>query len=249
MVFLDELERLLARANFPGDAVQFIVENVAQPLGEDQREDEVLELRGLLRTADGAGSVPYPGFELFLLGWSSCQQTDSAASRPRFCVEVQAGPVAVRFAHASGRLLGCHQRITFLGQGRVSRPPRNGRTQQPTDSISSPPRGNRGQEPKEIAYHRKRERSISSCTEDPQAGPLRRLGQRSKARRPFPPPAAWAGKTDRLLNFLTSRRLCQIYPPVSPECGCQRVAVAVIDEFGFHLRQAAIIMCVLRRPA
>ena len=35
VVLLDELERLRARANLFGDAVQFVIEDVAQPLGED----------------------------------------------------------------------------------------------------------------------------------------------------------------------------------------------------------------------
>ena len=61
----DELERLGARADFLGDAVQLIVENIAEPLGEDEREDVVLVLGGVLRAADRAGGVPDPGFERF----------------------------------------------------------------------------------------------------------------------------------------------------------------------------------------
>jgi hypothetical protein len=44
VVGLGELEGLLARADLGGDAVQFVVEDVAEPLGEDQRQDEVLNL-------------------------------------------------------------------------------------------------------------------------------------------------------------------------------------------------------------
>ena len=63
MVLLDELERLGARADLDGDAVQLIVENVTEPLSEDEREDEVLELRCLLRPANAACGVPNPGLE------------------------------------------------------------------------------------------------------------------------------------------------------------------------------------------
>ena len=63
VVLLDELERLGARADLLGDAVQLVIEDVAEPLGEDQREDEVLELRRLLRAADAARGIPDPGFQ------------------------------------------------------------------------------------------------------------------------------------------------------------------------------------------
>lgn len=63
MVLLDELERLAARTYLMGDAVQFIVEDVAETFGKDQREDEVLELRSLLRPADAARGVPNPRLE------------------------------------------------------------------------------------------------------------------------------------------------------------------------------------------
>ena len=69
VVLLDELERLGARADLVGDAVQLIVEDVAEALGEDEREDEVLELRRFLRAADGARGVPDPGFEGFIQGY------------------------------------------------------------------------------------------------------------------------------------------------------------------------------------
>ena len=65
VVVLDELERLGARADLLGDAVQLVVEDVAQALGEDQREDEVLELGRILRAADAARRIPDPGFERF----------------------------------------------------------------------------------------------------------------------------------------------------------------------------------------
>ena len=60
LVVLHQLERLGARADLLGDAVQLVVEHVAQALGEDEREDEVLVLRRVLRAADGTGGVPDP---------------------------------------------------------------------------------------------------------------------------------------------------------------------------------------------
>ena len=66
VVLLDELERLNPRTHLVGDAVQLVVEDVAEALGEDKREDEFLELRGILRTANRAGGVPNPGFERFV---------------------------------------------------------------------------------------------------------------------------------------------------------------------------------------
>ena len=63
VILLGELECLRARADLLSDAVQFIVENVTEPLSEDEREDEVLELRCLLRPANAACGVPNPGLE------------------------------------------------------------------------------------------------------------------------------------------------------------------------------------------
>jgi hypothetical protein len=48
-------------------ALQLIVEDVAQAFGENQRENEVLELRCLLRTSDAAGGVPNPGLERLIV--------------------------------------------------------------------------------------------------------------------------------------------------------------------------------------
>jgi len=64
-VGLNQREGLLARADFLRDAVQLVVEHVAEALGEDEREDVVLVLRRVPGAADGAGRVPYPGFEGF----------------------------------------------------------------------------------------------------------------------------------------------------------------------------------------
>lgn len=66
-VSLHEGEGFLARADFIGDAVEFVVEDVAEALGEDEREDVVLVFRRVLGPADGAGRVPDPVFEGFVL--------------------------------------------------------------------------------------------------------------------------------------------------------------------------------------
>lgn len=71
-VMLDELERFGARADFLGDAVQLVVENVAEPLREDQRQDVFLVLRRVLRAADRARRIPNPRFERFIAVAVSC---------------------------------------------------------------------------------------------------------------------------------------------------------------------------------
>jgi len=48
-----------------GNAVDLIIENVAEPFGEDERKDELLVFRRVLGAADGTGSVPDPRFERF----------------------------------------------------------------------------------------------------------------------------------------------------------------------------------------
>ncbi len=68
VVSLGELKGLLARADFLGDAVQLVVEDVAEALGEDEGEDIVLVFRRVLGPADGAGGVADPGFEGFGVG-------------------------------------------------------------------------------------------------------------------------------------------------------------------------------------
>ena len=62
-----QLERLLAAAHRLGDAVEFIVEHITQPLGEDQRQDVVLVFRRILGAADRAGRIPDPAFQRFVL--------------------------------------------------------------------------------------------------------------------------------------------------------------------------------------
>jgi len=67
LVVLHQLERLGARADLFGDAIQFVIEHVAQALGENEREDVVLEFWRVLRAANGTSGVPDPGFEGFVV--------------------------------------------------------------------------------------------------------------------------------------------------------------------------------------
>ena len=69
VIALGELERLFPRPDLGGDAVQLVIEDIAEALGEDEREDEVLVFRRVLRATDGTGGVPDPLFEgLVFLG-------------------------------------------------------------------------------------------------------------------------------------------------------------------------------------
>ncbi len=68
VVGLDELEGHLPRADLCGNAIHFVVEDVAETLGEDERENIVLVFRRILGPADRAGGIPYPGFERFVFG-------------------------------------------------------------------------------------------------------------------------------------------------------------------------------------
>jgi hypothetical protein len=63
VVFVGELKGLFARANFARNAVQLVIVNVAEALGEDQREDEVLLFGRVSGAADRTGRLPDPGFE------------------------------------------------------------------------------------------------------------------------------------------------------------------------------------------
>ena len=65
LVASDQVEGLGAGADLLGDAVELVVEDVAEALGEDEREDELLVFGCILGAADGAGGVPNPGFEGF----------------------------------------------------------------------------------------------------------------------------------------------------------------------------------------
>ncbi len=68
VVGFDELEGHLPRADLCGNAVHFVIEDVAEALGEDERENIVLVFRRILGPADRAGGIPYPGFERFVFG-------------------------------------------------------------------------------------------------------------------------------------------------------------------------------------
>ena len=64
---LHQLECLGSRADLFGDTVQLVIENIAEALGEDEREYIVLELGRILRAANGTCGVPDPGFEGFVI--------------------------------------------------------------------------------------------------------------------------------------------------------------------------------------
>ncbi len=65
LVVLHQLERLGPRADFLRDAVQFVIKDIAEALGEDERKDVVLELGCILRAPNGTGRIPNPGFQGF----------------------------------------------------------------------------------------------------------------------------------------------------------------------------------------
>ena len=63
MVLLDNLERLLLRTEVLGEVADLVVEHVGQPLQENERQNVVLELGRINRSADDAGRFPEPGLE------------------------------------------------------------------------------------------------------------------------------------------------------------------------------------------
>ncbi len=69
-----EMESLLARADLRCNAVQLVVEDVAETLGEDQRQDVILVFRRVLGAPNGTGGVPDPGFEGFSVTVIICHQ-------------------------------------------------------------------------------------------------------------------------------------------------------------------------------
>ena len=71
---MHQLERPGARADFCGDAIQFVIEDIAEALGENERKDVVLELGRILRAANGTGGIPDPGFERFAVTVLACHQ-------------------------------------------------------------------------------------------------------------------------------------------------------------------------------
>ncbi len=66
-VVLHQLERLGARTDLFGHAVQLVIEHIAQAFGEDERKNVVLELGRILRAANGAGGAPDPRFKRFVV--------------------------------------------------------------------------------------------------------------------------------------------------------------------------------------
>ncbi len=66
LVVADELECLGAgAAEVGGEAVDLIVVDVAEALGEDKRKDVLLVFRGILRATNRTGGIPNPCFERF----------------------------------------------------------------------------------------------------------------------------------------------------------------------------------------
>lgn len=92
LVMLDQLEGLGPRADFFCDAIQLVVEDVAEPLREDKRQDVILVLRRILGAADRAGRIPDPGFEGFIeIGhlFGASFGSDCVAPRPRIAISSQ----------------------------------------------------------------------------------------------------------------------------------------------------------------
>ncbi len=68
LIALDELEGFGAGVvDLLGDAVELVIEDIAQALGEDERENELLVFGCVLGAADAAGGIPDPGFERFAI--------------------------------------------------------------------------------------------------------------------------------------------------------------------------------------
>jgi len=58
-----ELEGFGPASDLLGDPVDLVIEDVTQPLGEDQGQDEILVLRGIRRPSDAARRIPDPTFQ------------------------------------------------------------------------------------------------------------------------------------------------------------------------------------------
>ena len=61
-IMRDKLEGLFARTDFLGDAVDFIVINIAQAFYEYERENEIFVFRRVDCAMNAARGVPYPRF-------------------------------------------------------------------------------------------------------------------------------------------------------------------------------------------
>ena len=86
---LHQLERLGPRTDFLRDAVDLVLEHVAEALGENERKDKLLVFGRILRAADGTRGVPNPGFERFVrrfrhrreISESRCSWKDGVCAR------------------------------------------------------------------------------------------------------------------------------------------------------------------------
>ena len=102
----NQSEGPFARTDALGNPVHFVVEHIAQPLGEDQRQDEVFVFGRFLRPADAASRVPDPGFKRLI---RSCLAGHWLA---RFPLSQTVGRAcAAGFRRVSADFTGSHTRI------------------------------------------------------------------------------------------------------------------------------------------
>ena len=66
-VVLDESKGLGARTDLFGNSVQLVVEHIAEPLGEDQRQNILLVLRRIFCPANRTRRIPDPGFQRLIV--------------------------------------------------------------------------------------------------------------------------------------------------------------------------------------
>ena len=69
-----KLECLLAQTDLSGNAVQLVVEDIAEALGKNKRENVVLVFRRILGTTNRTGSLPDPRFQGFPVTVIVCHQ-------------------------------------------------------------------------------------------------------------------------------------------------------------------------------
>src|SRR5262249_1671351 len=101
VVLLDQLRRRLAVAELRRQVADLIVEDIRQPLQEDQGQDVVLELRGVERPPNLTGSIPKPAFQ----GWQ---------------VELLCGRLSRCFRHE--RRSSFQGKMLHAGRAQVARP-------------------------------------------------------------------------------------------------------------------------------
>lgn len=68
MVGLSQLEGLLTGADFPGDSVHLVIEDITEALRKDEGKDVVLIFRSIFSPSDGGRGIPDPGLERFFSG-------------------------------------------------------------------------------------------------------------------------------------------------------------------------------------